>query len=368
MILKKILLVNFRNIKQLSLNFDRPVTILYGENGQGKTNIVESIYLLANANSFRTNYYKEMIQNEEVESIVQGEVTDEKREKKYKILLKKNGKTAFINDIMVTKFSEYIGNFNVVCFSPEDVSLFKDSPSIRRSFLDKQLSSLFPVYLKYLIEFKNILDQRNNLLKNETIDENLLSVIDEKIIELSYELFKRRKWIMEKIEEFSMAIFKKITNDNRQIKIVYNTFLNETDQNVYYQKAKEIYQSNLKKDKEKQFTTIGIHKDDFKVFLGDLEVDMYASQGQQRLISLSMKLAVIEIISKANKQEPIIVLDDAFSELDEIKKTKLLEYVLSKKQVFITCTDYKNIIKNKNYNKIALLHIQNGNVMERSYI
>ena len=367
MIVEKLNLNNFRNIQQLSVSFDRPITILYGDNGQGKTNIVESLYLLSNTTSFRTSYYKEMIKNEEDEAIVEASVLTSKRKEKYKVSLKKNGKSVSLNGIVITKLSDYIGKINAICFSPEDVSLFKDSPGIRRHFLDKELSSLFPVYIKQLIVFKNVLEQRNALLK-ETVDNTLLEVIDDKLIESSYDVYKRRKWLIDKIQEFATKIYRKITNENQTIKISYHTFLDELDKDSYVNKAKLIYQSSLKKDKEKMYTNYGIHKDDFKVYLNDLEIDMFASQGQQRLISLCMKLAVVEIVSKANKQEPLIILDDAFSELDAKKKEKLLDYVLSKNQVFITCTDYKNIVYKDTHQKIMLLHIEDGKILERRTI
>lgn len=364
MLISHLSLKNFRNIKDLKITFDKPMTILYGNNGQGKTNIVESIYLLSNAASFRTSYFKEMIDNESEFAIIEGEINSLKKKNKHKVILSKSGKTAYINDVIINKVSDYIGKFNAVCFSPEDVSLFKDSPSIRRHFLDKELSSLFPVYIKQLINFKNTLEQRNALLKGK-IDYDLLDVIDDKLIESSYDIYKRRKWLIEKLIEFATRIYKTITNDLQDIKIVYNTYLDEMDKDTYLLKAKQIYKNNISKDVEKKYTMHGIHKDDFKVYLNDLEIDMFASQGQQRLISLSMKLAVAEIISKANKFEPIIILDDAFSELDKAKKTKLFNYVSKKMQVFVTCTDYKNIVDISNKN-MTLLHIKEGNVIERS--
>ena len=367
MIVEKLSLRSFRNIQQLNLSFDRPITILYGDNGQGKTNIVEGIYLLSNTTSFRTSYYKEMINNENDEAIVEAKVVTSKRKENHKVVLKKNGKVVYLNDIVITKLSDYIGKINVVCFSPEDVSLFKDSPGTRRQFLDKELSCLFPVYIKQLIIFKNVLEQRNALLK-ETVDNTLLEVIDDKLIESSYDVYKRRKWLVDKLQTFSTNIYRKITNENQTIKITYHTFLDEFDKEKYCSKAKEIYNNSFKKDVEKMYTNYGIHKDDFKVFLNDLEIDMYASQGQQRLISLCLKLAIVEIITKANKEEPIIILDDAFSELDASKKEKLLDYVLNKKQAFITCTDYKNIVYKDTKHQITVLHVKDGKVLERSTI
>lgn len=367
MLISKLKLINFRNIKELTISFDNPITIFYGDNGQGKTNIVESVYLLSNATSFRTSYFKEMIANDSFYSIVEGHVEEKNKKSKFKINLQKNGKTAFINDVLINKVSEYIGKVNAVCFSPEDVSLFKDSPGIRRHFLDKELSSLFPIYIKQLIVFKNVLEERNSLLK-KSVDEITLDILDDKLVEASYEVYKRRKWLIEKVMFFANDIYQKITSENQQIKIVYNTFLNEKDKDEYLSKAKSIYKASFKKDKEKMYTNIGIHKDDFKVYLNDLEIDMFASQGQQRLISLAMKLAVVEIITKANKKEPIIILDDAFSELDVEKKRKLFDYVSNKQQVMITCTDYKNIININKNKKITTIHIKDGQVVERSLL
>lgn len=367
MFVNNLTLHNFRNIEKLSLSFDNSLTIFYGENGQGKTNIVESIFLLANASSFRTNYFKELINNEQEETCAEAEVLSNKRKDKFKMVLRKNGKLGYVNDIVVSKFSDYIGKFNAICFSPEDVSMFKDSPGIRRHFLDKELSALFPVYIKQLIALKTVLEERNNLLKGK-IDETLLEVINDKLIEASYDIFKRRKWLINKISEFATVIYKILTNESQEIKIVYQTFLDETNFESYINKAKEIYKKSLRKDIERMYTIYGVHKDDFKVYLNDMEIDMYASQGQQRLIALCMKLAVFEIVKKANKEEPIIILDDAFSELDKQKKNKLFNYVLAKQQVFITCTDYKNIVSNQLNKKITLFHIAEGNVKERSSI
>lgn len=367
MYLERLYLKNFRNIINLSLDFTTPITIFYGENGQGKTNIVESIFTLANTNSFRTSYFKEMIFNQQDEAVIEGKVNFKNKKEEYKMVLKKNGKIALIDQVLVTKFSEYIGRVNAICFSPEDVSLFKDSPSDRRHFLNKELSALFPIYIKQLICFKEVLNQRNNLLKNK-IDENLLEVITDKLIESSYDIFKRRQWLILKLADFATSIYQTITNQSQKIEIKYNTYLNELNQEEYFIKARAIYKNNLNKDIEKMYTNIGVHKDDFQVYLNEMPIDMYASQGQQRLISLCLKLAVADIVFKATKEEPILILDDAFSELDQDKKRKVFNCIKKYQQVFITCTDYKNIIDINNQSNITTIHIKNGNIVERSSI
>ena len=336
MLIENISLKNFRNIKDLKITFDNPLTVLYGNNGQGKTNIVESIYLLSNASSFRTSYFKEMIANELDFAVIEGDINNTKRKDKHKVILSKSGKTAYINDVLINKVSEYIGRFNAICFSPEDVSLFKDSPSIRRHFLDKELSSLFPIYIKQLITFKNTLEQRNALLKGK-VDYDLLDVIDDKLIESSYDVYKRRKWLIDKLIEYATKIYKLITNESQQIKIVYNTYLDESDKDAYLLKAKQIYKNNIAKDVEKKYTLQGIHKDDFKVYLNDLEIDMFASQGQQRSLALAMKLAEGEVCAKICGEKPVFLFDDVFSELDSTRRAYLSGKIKDRQVIITTC-------------------------------
>ena len=368
MYLNKLSIDGFRNLSLINFKFDAPVNVFYGNNGQGKTNIVESIYYLTCTSSFRTSYFKELIGYDHDEATVTGEIKTNQRKVKHKVITKKTGKALFINDIAIKRTSDYIGKINAVCFSPEDVMLFKESPSIRRHFLDIELSSLFPVYVKELINFQKIIEKRNDLLKGDLIDDSLLEIITLKMVETSYEIYKRRKWLLIKLDEMATAIFKELTASNHRIKITYQTYLDEPNKEQYYEKATSLYKRWLSKDKEKTFTQQGVHKDDFIVYLDNKEIDMYASQGQQRLISLCLKLAVCEIIAKACNDFPLVILDDAFSELDNKKKEALFDYICKKEQVFITCTDYKQIIRKRPSARVCLHEIKDGKVIERSFI
>lgn len=353
----------------MSIELSPGVTIFFGENGQGKTNLVESVYVLSNASSFRTNSFRELISKEKEKCEISGLVVYEKNNKKYKIVMTKEGKASFINDLPVSRFSEYIGLMKAVCFSPEDVALFKDSPKDRRHFLDIALSSLFPLYIHQLILFKKILEQRNELLKDrQQTDLALLSVLDDKLTEASYDIYRKRKWLIEKIQEFSSGILAELTTPDQTITLMYKTVIDEEDKDLYLKKGKSLLVSARQKDLERSYTGAGIHKDDFVVFMNRIQVDLYASQGQQRLISLAMKLAVAEIMTKVTKDEPILILDDAFSELDKEKKEKLFRYLLNKKQVLITCTDYKNILPRQLTQTITAVKIKDGNVVERRNI
>ena len=341
----KLSIENFRNFQKLDVEFSKGVTILFGDNGQGKTNLVESIYSLAKTNSFRTYHRKELIYYLEKEAMMKAKIEKTNSFIQCQLNLTNQGKT---------------------CFTPEDISIFKDSPRSRRWLLDSELSSLFPLYIKQLIVFQRVLNERNALLKQKNkINYLLLETLDEKLIECSYDLFQRRKWLVEKISLVASDIYFKITKKSEKLEFVYKTFLEESDKLNYVKKAKEILKDNYEKDMEKTFTQIGVHKDDFITYLNEKEVGLFASQGQQRLIALSMKLAIAMIVTKVNKEEPILILDDAFSELDQEKKEALFEYITSKEQVFITCTNYLEVISKKVNIPIEILKIQQGKIVER---
>lgn len=362
----KLSIENFRNFQKLDVEFSKGVTILFGDNGQGKTNLVESIYSLAKTNSFRTYHRKELIYYLEKEAMIKAKIEKTNSFIQCQLNLTNQGKTCFLNKNKVSKVSEYLGNLNAICFTPEDISIFKDSPRSRRWLLDSELSSLFPLYIKQLIVFQRVLNERNALLKQKNkINYLLLETLDEKLIECSYDLFQRRKWLVEKISLVASDIYFKITKKSEKLEFVYKTFLEESDKLNYVKKAKEILKDNYEKDMEKTFTQIGVHKDDFITYLNEKEVGLFASQGQQRLIALSMKLAIAMIVTKVNKEEPILILDDAFSELDQEKKEALFEYITSKEQVFITCTNYLEVISKKVNIPIEILKIQQGKIVER---
>lgn len=367
--IQRLYIKNFRNISDLEIDLKKGVIILYGTNGQGKTNFVESIYVLSKTNSFRTSRNKELICLDTKEALVSAKLKKQKGELENKILLTNQGKTCFVNKNKVNKVSEYLGKLNAISFTPEDVNIFKETPRSRRWFMDSELSSLFPLYVKQLIVFQKVLEERNAFLKqNKATKTELLEVIDDKLLECSFDLYQRRKWLIEKISQFASVIYQKITNKKVNLQFVYRTFLDCSTKEEYISKGKEFYRNNFEKDFEKTFTQNGIQKDDFIAYLDEKEVSMYASQGQQRLVSLAMKLALAAIVSNVNKEEPIIILDDVFSELDKEKRENLLNYIINKEQVFITCTNYQEVISNENDIPIQIIKIQQGNVVERGVL
>lgn len=360
---------SFRNLVDLQLNLKKGVTLFYGMNGQGKTNLVESIYVLSKTHSFRSYHHKEFIHYDAKEACVRAKVHKKSGTHQYQILLTNQGKICFINKNKVAKISQYLGSIQTISFIPEDVRIFKESPRIRRWLLDSELASLFPVYMKQLIIFQKVLEQRNALLKKMSEKQKkLLSIIDEQLLNVSYELYHKRSWLIQQLNELLVTLYQKITKQKDQISIVYKTYLDEKDKEKYIDLAKSMLNENLNKDIEKTFTQIGVHKDDFEIYLNDKAVSLYASQGQQRLISLSLKLAMVELNTRINKDEPILILDDVFSELDKDKKQALLNYILSKEQVFVTCTHYSEVIQEAIDQPIEIIKMRQGNVVERGVI
>ena len=338
---------HFRNIDFLDLNLNPGINIFYRNNGQGKTNIVESVYTLAKTQSFRTHHPKEMIQYDQEEATIYCTFEKGKYLKSNTIILNKLGKICFLNQTKMKKLSEYLGELLVIDFTPEDVSLLKSSPKERRHLLDVELSALFPIYVKHLILFQKLLEQRNALLKQiKTFNEELLKVIDQQLLESSFVLFQRRKWFIAQIQDLATKIYQKLSGQSDQLAIEYKTFINE-------------------KDKEKTFTNAGVHKDDFVVYLNQKEAEFYASQGQQRGITLAIKLAIFEIITATTKEEPILILDDVFSELDDQKCLKLLQYIAKKNQVLITCTSIPSYFKQRENENVTLYQVSQGKVIER---
>lgn len=367
--LQQLLIKNFRNVESLDLNLKKGIHLFFGQNGQGKTNIVESVYVLAHTHSFRTYHNKELIQYDQDESEVSCRFKKQGIIKTNKIVLSKEGKICYLNRVKVSKLSEYLGELQAVSFTPSDVTLLKDSPKERRHLLDVELSTLFPVYLKQLIRFQKLLEQRNALFKQrQGLNQTLLSVIDEQLLDCQFELYKRRKWLIEQLQKLSIALYQTLSDQNETLKITYKTFVEENDKQTYLKVGQSIYSKNLVKDQEKMFTQVGVHKDDFVVYLNGKDASLYASQGQQRAIMLAIKLSLLEIIATINKEDPILILDDVFSELDEKKCLKLLEYISQKEQVLITCTEVPKEINQLKGTDIYLYQVSQGKLIERSVL
>ena len=355
MYIKKIKLKNYRNYDEQEIILNNNINVFFGQNAQGKTNIVESIFLCSLGKSFRTNKEKEMVKFNENNTSV--EIEYEKKDRTGKINYNiGDKKEIFINDVKIKKLSEILGNLNIVLFSPEDINILKDGPSQRRKFINMLISQIRPKYVYNYNMYLNVLEQRNNYLKhieNNIYDENLLDIYDEKLSEYGSIINNYRNEFIKKIKERINNIHKNITEEKEEIKIKYISDCENKDE--FLNKIKE----NRIRDIEKGYTTYGIQRDDIYFFINGKKVDVYGSQGQQRTTILSLKLCELEIIKEEINEEPILLLDDFMSELDEKRKNNFLS-TMKDMQIIITCTEQ---IINKKLN-MKEFKVEDGKVFE----
>ena len=301
MYIENIKLSNFRNYTKQEVNFDKNINIFYGNNAQGKTNIIEAIYLCAIGKSYRTSKEKEVIKiNEEYSKI---EVNYSKSDRNGKVKFEVSDKKMIsLNEIKLKKVSEILGNINIVLFNPDDINIFKDGPAKRRRILDVMISQLRPAYVYNLNMYTKTLEQRNNYLKQIKYDnksEEMLEIWEQKLADYAENVYLYRSEFVEKIKSKIVNIHKKITNDKEQVKIEYiSDFIDKTE-------FIKLLEKNRKVDIIKGFTGKGIHRDDLKLYINDKEIGIYGSQGQHRSSILSIKLSELEIIKDETDENPI---------------------------------------------------------------
>ncbi len=351
--IKKIKINNFRNYKSQEINLEKNINIFYGENAQGKTNIIEAIFLSSMGKSFRAKKDKEMIMLGEEKSNIEIEYEKTDRDGKIKIELG-NKKIVYINGIKIKKLSELLGKINVVIFTPDDINILKGGPQNRRRFLDIMISQLRPNYMYNLNLYLKTLEQRNNYLRQireENKNENMLDIWDEELSNYAINIYNYRREFIEKIKNKIKNIHSEITNNKEEIEIEYLSECNSKE------KYLELLKQRRKLDIIKGYTTKGIHRDDFNIYINKKELGIYGSQGQHRTAILSLKLSELNIVKDEIDESPILLLDDFMSELDEKRRKNFLEKI-NDVQVIITCTE-KIDIENK---EILVYNVKSGDV------
>lgn len=340
MYVKNISLVNYRNYSNLNMELSRSVNVFVGDNAQGKTNIVESIYYCAFAKSHRTSKDKELIDWEKDKAYISILVGKSRLDKKIDINILRDGKKAIkVNNIKVNKIGELFGIFNVVMFSPEDLKVIKEAPNLRRRLLDMELSQINSKYYFYLVKYNKILNERNILLKSKTFNEDVLDVYDIQLIECADYIISKRLEYIDKINYYGNQIHKEITSGKENINIKYSSNVNlDNYKDNYFKKLKD----NLLKDREKGLTSVGPHRDDFNVFINGVDVKIFGSQGQQRTSILTMKFSSLKIIKEITGESPVLLLDDVLSELDINRKRYILS-TIKDIQTIITCTGVEDL-------------------------
>jgi len=333
-------LLNFRNFNNLNLNFSKNKNIIIGNNGVGKTNIVESIFVLALTKSFRTND-DEIIVNEnsdfyKIEGTIKSNFINN-----YKIVYQDKNKVVKINNNKINKYSDYVSNINVILFSINDLKLIKDTPNTRRKLINLEISQLNNEYVIYLNFYNKILKQRNTYLKtlyNKKVNYEYLEILDDQLIDYGVKVFEIRKMFIEKINNLLCKIYVNLGGFDGLCINYKSDYISKTKENI-----KEDYKNNIEKDISLGSTQIGIHRDDFVFFANNKDIKNFASEGQQKNAIIAFKLSEIELFYTIKKEYPILILDDLFSELDLKKIENILNYISDEIQTFITTTDLKKI-------------------------
>ncbi len=343
MIIKSLELSNFRNYDFLDLTFDRGTNILYGDNAQGKTNILEAIFVSATTKSHKGSKDKDMIQFENEEAHIRTYLEKEDLEYKVDMHLRSNkSKGIAINNQKIKKAAELLGLLNVVFFSPEDLSIIKNGPSERRRFVDMELCQLDSFYLYNLNHYNKIVNQRNKLLKDLYFNPQLqdtLSIWDAQLVSFGSKIIERRKLFVDQLNDMIYDIHKKLSGDKEELKIIYepDTIIDDFEEKM--QKSRE-------RDIRLKQTCVGPHRDDFSFVVGNIDIRRFGSQGQQRTAALSLKLSEIELVKKISKDSPVLLLDDVLSELDNNRQNYLLNSI-GDIQTIITCTGLDDFINNR---------------------
>lgn len=368
MVLERININKFRNYDSLELELKNGINIIYGDNAQGKTNLLESIYVLALTKSHRSFIDNNLIQTGKTSSKIKGIIIDDGFPIHLEIMISNKSKKIKLDQDEVKKISDYISKMNIIIFYPEDLDLIKGSPGLRRRYLNSEISQLNAYYLNIYSEYNKILKMRNDYLKKinhgMTIDYSYFDIINQYFIEKAVIIYQERKKFLDKINKYSADIFKDLSGLDSFI-IKYKTSISM--ENIDTLELTNLLSEKLNRMKETEIklgmTMVGPHRDDFEFYIGDKNLKLFGSQGQQRMAILSLKLSEIDIFKEIKKTMPILLLDDVFSELDDKKKNNLLSYINQDIQTIITTTDLKNIDE-EILKKSKLIKIDDGKIID----
>ena len=370
MVIKNLNLLNFRNYSHLNISLNEKMNIFIGKNAQGKTNILESICVLALTKTYKNGIEPNLISFNKTRAKIKSKIKENKIIKEMEIILEDGNKNLKINKETIKKISNYISNLNVIVFTPDDLEIIKGSPSLRRNLINMEISQISPKYLNTYNEYNKILKIRNEYLKllltSSIADKKYLDIITDKLIEKSIIIYKERKNYIDLINNNINSIYKKITSEeNLYINYLPNIDLENFDDESIRKKLKHTFLKNYKKELNYGMTIYGPHRDDFNFLLNNNNLKFFGSQGQQKIAILSFKLSEIDIFKNIRKTNPVLLLDDIFSELDIQKRNKLLDYINIDIQSIITTTDLKNIRK-KNLSEAYVFEINNGTIERRN--
>lgn len=357
---------NYRNYDELILDFNDNLNIIIGDNAQGKTNLLESIYVLAVTKSFLSINDKNLIMFDSRYSLVKGSLNNNTSFDELEVLISEAGKIVKINKKEIKKLSDYISKLNVIIFSSDSIRIFKDSPMSRRKYFNIQISQINKIYLSNLSNYNLLLRQRNEFLKiidiHKKNDMDYLDVLDEKYINLSLNIYDYRKKYIDLVNKYIDNIFYSITGI-KKLKLVYSSNIDGFDKDLFKDKLR----SNLNREIQYKSTFLGPNRDDYFFELGGKNLSLYGSQGQIRSAVLALKLAEVKLFTDVLSDTPILLLDDIFSELDITKRNNIVKYLSNEVQTIVTTTDIENI-EEKIRKKANVYKIKNGKIISREII
>ncbi len=366
MIIESLKLKNYRNYKDLDIELGKGLNIFIGDNAQGKTNILESIYTLALTKSYLNVKDKNLIFDGMIFAKLQAVVSCNGVKNRLEILINNDSKKTKINDKEIKKYSDYISRFRVLIFGPDSVSSIKDGPASRRKFLNVEISQISNKYVKLLQRYNVILRQRNELLKiikgSNKFDKYYLDIINDKFCSLAVDIVCERKNFIDNINKYIRDIYREITDyDGLFIKYVSNVEF-DSDKNNMKNKMMDKLNSFWERELSNGISLLGPHRDDFYFVLDDKDLYIYGSQGQFRAAVLALKLSEIDIFKSVTGDYPVLLLDDIFSEFDVKRKNRLINYILSDIQTIITTTDL-NMIDDILVNNAKVFEISCGKLI-----
>lgn len=369
MYLNRLSLTHYRNYDQLEWSTPHQVNVFVGSNAQGKTNLLESIFVLALTKSHRTHHDKELIQWDQQQTLINGEIERRYGSCELRLLISAQGKNARINGLEQKRLSDFVGTVNVVMFAPEDLEIVKGSPGVRRRFLDMEMGQAHPGYLHEIAQYQKILLQRNHYLKQYggtggSKHSELIEVWNEQLVKAGVKIIKKRQSFIKKLQQWAERIHGEITGGKETIRIAYKPGIGlsaEEDETTLFEhfmiKLSEIRDQELRRG----VTLVGPHRDDMLFYINGKEAQIFGSQGQQRTTALSVKLAELELMNEEVGEYPLLLLDDVLSELDHNRQVQLIESIQDKVQTFITTTSIDNIDLSK-VSDMGVFHVNEGRI------
>lgn len=370
MILSELHLHHFRNYEDQTVHFAPGVNVLIGHNAQGKTNMLEAIYALSLTRSHRTNNDRELINWQEKSASISGVVQKASGRVPLELQFTKEGKRAKVNHLEQARLAQYIGQLNAILFAPEDLSLVKGAPAVRRRFMDMEFSQMSSKYLYNASQYRSLLRQRNKYLKQlkygQQHDRVLLDVLSDQLAAYGAELVVARFHFLQQLEKWAADLHYQISLNAEKLRLVYATQLKvtaETTVDDAYQQLLTIFKENKAREIDQGSTMSGPQRDDIRFLVNGKNVQSFGSQGQQRTTALAVKLAEIDLMKEQTGEYPLLLLDDVLSELDTVRQTHLLTAIQDKVQTFLTTTSLSDVARQL-INEPTIFNIKNGTLIK----